>query len=327
MTAYLIGTGVCLPDRIVSNDELGISFGIDPETIFKKTGIRHRRWAGSGTKTSDLAGLALAAAVQDAELSGSNLEYVIFGTMTPDRFIPGGSTRLQSALNLPQIPCLEIRNACCNVLFGLQLGSSLINTRSFKKVGLACADVQSRYLSQDPSNASLSILFGDAGSAIILSDTPNEKALKLVDVLIRSDGEHVDALGIRAPGTEFPNPNMEDFYPSMDGRIVIAEALKNLCDVSTDLLARNNLSIKDDVSWIVPHQANANLFREIARRLDFPLERIVSVISDSGNTSSASLGLALHELRNSSRLRSGDRILLPTFGAGFSWGAAIAEAL
>lgn len=324
--AYIIGTGVALPDRIVTNEELAPLIGWQANSIFEKTGIRNRRWADADMKTTDLAGQALTMAVGDGRLNHSELEYLILGTMTPDRLIPGGATTVQSELKLEPIPCLEIRNACCNAVYGLQIGASLISAGVITRLGMCFAEIQSRYLSLDTNGSLISILFGDGGSAMILSDSPQEGAMRLVDVLLRSEGEHVDALGIRAPGTAFSNPEPSDYAPRMNGRIVIANALKCLCEASVELLAKNGLSV-DDLGWIVPHQANANLLREFARKLNFPLERVVSILEDLGNTSSASIGLALHELRGSRQLASGEYILMPAFGAGFTWGAALIQVL
>jgi len=325
-TAYVIGTGSALPDRIVTNEELAPLVALDANSIFEKTGIRNRRWADPNTKTTDLAGRALSMAIDEAKLDKSEIEYLILGTMTPDRFIPGGATTIQTELDFEPIPCLEIRNACCNALYGLQIGASLISSGRIARLGVCFGEIQSRYLSLDSESSSISILFGDGASAMILSDSPHEGAMRVVDVLIRSNGKHSDDLGIRAPGTAFSVPESADYYPRMNGRVVIANALNCLYEVSRELLAQNGISV-DDIRWIVPHQANANLSREFARKLNFPLERVVSILENLGNTSSASIGLALHELRSSRTLGSGEYILMPAFGAGFTWGAALIQTL
>jgi len=324
--SYVVGTGSFLPNRNVSNSDLAEMLNDDAESIFGKTGIRNRRWADSGTTTTELAAEAVLSALADAGLKTTDLDYLIVGTMTPDRFIPGDGGIVQSRLGLNAIPCLDIRNACCNGLYGLQLGSALIGTEKVEHLAICCSEIQSRYLNLQPVASNISMLFGDAASCIILAPKPTKGALRVLDVIIHSDGQYADALGVRSPGVAFENPGAEDYLPRMDGRTVITHALRSLEQIILELLSRNALS-NNDVEWVVPHQANANLFRELARRLDYPLDRIVSVIEETGNTSSASMGLALDHLRRTNTLSEGALIVLPAFAAGFSWGAALLQAV
>src|SRR5437667_139522 len=222
MSAYIIGSGICLPDRVVANEDLAETLVINPERIFKSSGIKRRRWADPGTP--------------------------------------------------------------------------------------------------------LSMLFGDGASALVVSAEPNSGAIEILDVYLATDGDYADDLGIRSPGTEFRTTNPADFSPRMNGQSVILHASRRIVAACRTLLERNELT-SQDIRWIVPHQANANLLAQIARGLGIARpDGVVSVIEDFGNTSSASMGIALDKLRRAGRVEVGHSLLLPAFAAGFTWGAALCRA-
>ena len=333
-----------MPEGVVSNDDLAVRLGLSAQQIFKSSGIRQRRWASSGTTTSSLAALALRMALEDARLDASQVDYLILGTMTPDRFIPGTSPSVQQLAGLREIPCLDIRAACCNALYGLQVARALVQSGAARHVAICLAEIQSAWLDLSPESGTLSMLFGDGASTLIVSadsetDEKNGVALEILDVQLATDGSYVDDLGVRCPGTEFgiSNPhdkreqetgaNRVDYRARMNGQSVILHASRKMVAVCQSLLQRNNVTV-DEVRWLVPHQANANLLAQVARGLRFPPEYdgLISVIEDFGNTSSASMGIALDYLRQSGRLNAGDYLLLPAFGAGFTWGACLCRA-
>ncbi|MDX6383871.1 MAG: 3-oxoacyl-[acyl-carrier-protein] synthase [Blastocatellia bacterium] len=333
MKAFVIGTGSHLPPTVVTNEEIAAQLGVEPDWIYKVSGIRRRRWADPGTPTSSLGAAALREAMTAAQLSASDLDYLLFGTMTPDRFIPGSASAVQASLGLKEIPCLDIRATCCNALFGLQVGKSLIASGVARNVGLCLAEIQSPWLRLSPDAKTTSMLFGDGASAIIISGEGRDDSWEIIDVVLATDGSHVGDLGIRCPGTEFGNTqnyaaveHALDYAPAMAGQSVILHALRKIAASCETLLGRNQLRI-EDVDWLVPHQANANLLTQIARTIGFQKsDGVVSLLEDYGNTSSASMGLALDKLRQSKRVESGDNLLLPAFGAGFTWGAALCRA-
>jgi 3-oxoacyl-[acyl-carrier-protein] synthase-3 len=335
VTAIITGSGTCIPEGVITNEEIAIRLGLDPQQIFKSSGIKQRHWAAAGTMTSSLAAKALSLAIEDAAISPADVDYVLFGTMTPDRFIPGSASSVQSALGLPEIPCLDIRAACCNGLYGLQLAKALVDSGAANSVALCLAEVQTPFLDLSPAAGTLSMLFGDGAAALIVSgkESPMRRrcALEVVDVFLATDGKHVDDLGIRCPGTEFGTravpENADDYAPRMIGQSVILQASRRIVAACRTVLERNNVTA-NDIQWIVPHQANANLLAQVARSLGFDTSdgRMVSVLEDTGNTSSASMGIALDSLRRLDRIKPGDWLLLPAFAAGFTWGAALCRA-
>lgn len=343
MSAAIIGTGTHLPDRIVTNEALAPLLDLDPAQIFKSSGIRARHWVPEKATTSSLAAEALDNALKDAAVAVEQIDYLILGTMTPDRFVPGSAPAVQNALKLAEIPCLDIRAACCNTLYGLQLARSLVDSGTANCVALCFAELQSPFLDLSPQAGTLSMLFGDGASALIIAgadsvapaQTRKGLALQVVDVLLQTNGQYVDDLGIRCPGTEFGNVNThpvtengKDYAPKMNGQSVILQASRRMVAACKALLESNDL-LPNDVRWIVPHQANANLLSQVARGLGLSAndDRVISVLAESGNTSSASMGIALDTLRRSNHLALGDLVLLPAFAAGFTWGAGLCRAV
>ena len=329
MPAFIIGSGTSIPDRVVSNEEIAPSLGLDPEQIFKSSGILRRRWAEAGTTTSALASVALQTAITDAGVLPEEIDYLIFGTMTPDRLIPGSAPTVQRTLGLGQIPCLDIRQACCNPLYALQIATALIGSNLASRVAICLAEIQSAWLDMSPESGTTSMLFGDGASALIVSGDTSSNSLEVIDIALATDGSYVDDLGVRGPGTEFGTAasGNENSKPRMVGQSVILNASRKIMAACQDVLKRNSLQVAD-IRWLVPHQANANLLAQIARGLHFPVENggLISVLEDLGNTSSASMGIALDSLRRSARISPGDYLLLPAFGAGFSWGAGLCRA-
>ncbi|HEY6805066.1 MAG TPA: ketoacyl-ACP synthase III [Pyrinomonadaceae bacterium] len=320
MSAFITATGSYLPDNVVTNETLAERLGLSPDQVFKSSGIRERRWANRGQTTSSLA----AAAFHNTGTASEEIDYLLFGSMTPDRFIPGSAPSLQSLTAMREIPCLDIRAACCNTLYGLQLAQALVKTSVAEKVALCLAEVQSVFLNLTPAAGTVSMLFGDGAAALTVSSKGEVGALEIVDVHLATDGKYVDDLGIRSPGSEFGTfGESQNFEPRMNGQSVILQASRKMASACQQVLQRNSLTV-DDVSWVVPHQANANLLAQVARGIGLKdARKVVSVIEHTGNTSSASMGIALDQLMRSGELRSGDWILMPAFAAGFTWGAGL----
>jgi 3-oxoacyl-[acyl-carrier-protein] synthase-3 len=328
MNAFVIGSGSYLPEHRVSNEDLAIKLQISPEQMLTSSGIRERRWVVNGTTTSELAAKALITAVESSGIHLEDLDYLLFGTMTPDRFIPGSAPSLQNRAGLREIPCLDIRVACCNALYGIQLARALIISGAVHDLALCLAEVQSPLLEISPRAATTSMLFGDGASSLVISASPRKGALEIVDVHLATDGQYVDDLGIRCPGSEYgQGQESQDREPRMVGHSVILQASRRMVGSCKTILERNDLEVSD-VRWIVPHQANANLLAQVARGIGLTnCDKVISVIEHTGNTSSASMGLALDHLLREREVKEGDYVLLPAFAAGFTWGAALCRAV
>jgi 3-oxoacyl-[acyl-carrier-protein] synthase III len=336
MSCYIIGSGAALPERVVSNAELAPLLNVTPDWIETNSGIRERRWVEANQSTSDLAAQAVRDALLDANINAEQLDYLIGCTLSPDYQTPGIAPLVQRKLaGCRQIPAMDLRAACSGILYSLQIGCSLIESKAAKTVVCFGAEAQSKGLDISRQSAELSMLFGDGAGAMVLCDEPqregNHFSLKVEDVLIATDGNFAEDLIVRAPGTangarwidaEQITANLH--CGSMNGRTVILQAVKKMADAATEILARNKVSIQQ-VSAIIPHQANANLLRVLSNRLQLPQQRIISNIDRYGNTSGASAFLALWQAQREKRLEKGSYAIILAFGAGFTWGAALCK--
>lgn len=336
MSCYITGSGAALPERIVSNAELAPLLNVTADWIESNSGIRERRWADAKQSTSDLATQALSDALYNANISAEQVDYLIGCTLSSDYQTPGIAPLVQRKLaGCRQIPAIDLRAACSGILYSLQLGHSLITAKAAKTIACFGAEVQSKGLDISHRNAELSMLFGDGAGAIVLCDEPqkseNHFSLKIEDVLIATDGNFAEDLLVRAPGTgngahwiDADQITANLHYGAMNGRTVIMQAVKKMTDAATEILARNQVSLHQ-VSALIPHQANANLLRVLSNRLQFPQERVICNIDRYGNTSGASAFLALWQAQREQRLEIHSYALILTFGAGFTWGAALCK--
>jgi 3-oxoacyl-[acyl-carrier-protein] synthase-3 len=336
MSCYIVGSGLALPERVVSNAELAPMLEVTPEWIEINSGIRERRWVEAQQSTSDLAARAVADALQSAQLNTEQIDYLIGCTMSPDYHTPGIAPLVQrKVVGCRCVPAIDLRAACASILYSLQFGRSLIDSQIAKTVVCFGAEAQSKGLALDRQNAEMSMLFGDGAGAVVLRNEPqldrggNSSALKIEDVLIATDGNFAEDLLVRSPGTANGAQYLDGeqiaanlHRGSMNGRTVILQAVKKMADAATEILSRNDVSI-DQVSLVIPHQANANLLRVLSNRLMIPQERVVMNVDRYGNTSSASAFLALWQAQKLRELQKGSFALILAFGAGFTWGAAL----
>jgi 3-oxoacyl-[acyl-carrier-protein] synthase III len=331
MSCYVVGTGAALPERVVTNAELAARLGVTPEWIEASSGIRERRWVGAGQSTSDLGAAASRAALHDAGLSGADVDYVIGGTLSPDYQVPGVAPLVERGLEgCRQVPAVDVRVGCAAILYGLQLACGLIESRAAGTVLCFGAEAQSKGLDVSERSAEITMLFGDGAGALVLSREPRGgSALRVDDVLIRTDGNFAEDLLVRAPGTangarwtDAEQRAQGLHRPLMNGRRVILHAVRKLADAAAEITARRGLT-PADVDVIVPHQANANLLRQLAKKLNLDERRVVTNLERYGNTSGASAFIALDQARREHYFRPGARALILAFGAGFTWGAAL----
>ena len=336
MSCYITGYGAALPERVVTNEELGPRLGVAPEWIEANSGIRERRWAAADQPCSDLARLAVRDALLDAGLSAEQIDYFVGCTLSPDYQVPGIAPIVQRKVEgCRQVPAVDIRVGCAAILYSLQLARALIESRAASAIACFGAEAQSKGLDLDRRSAEVSMLFGDGAGAIIvtapslLRNDNHAPVLRIDDVLIATDGSFAEELIVRSPGTAngarwFDREQFENrlHTGSMQGRSVILHAVRKLADAAHLIAKRNETSV-EEIDLIVPHQANANLLRSLANRLAVAPERVIMNVDRYGNTSGASAFLALWQASREGKLRPGARALILAFGAGFTWGAAL----
>jgi 3-oxoacyl-[acyl-carrier-protein] synthase-3 len=333
---YIIGAGAALPNRVVANAELAPLLGVSSAWIEANSGIRERRWVDANQSTSDLATAAVREALDDASIAAGEIDYLIACTLSPDYQTPGIAPLVQRKLEgCRQIPALDIRAGCAGILYSLQLARGLIESGAARKVVCIGAEAQSKGLDLDPRSAELSMLFGDGAGAIVVSDhqlatnQSSQLSLKLEDILIETDGRFAEDLIVRAPGTangarwiDAEHLAEGRHHGSMQGRSVILQAVRKLSDAAMSIVERNGLAL-DQIDVVIPHQANANLLRALAKKLAISDERIVINLDRFGNTSGASAFLAFWQAKQEQRFHPGSYVLILAFGGGFTWGTAL----
>jgi 3-oxoacyl-[acyl-carrier-protein] synthase-3 len=340
VSCFITGYGSALPTRVVTNAEIGPMLGVTPDWIEASSGIRERRWVDANQGTSDLAVAAVRDALSDARTPAAEVDYLIACTLSPDYQVPGIAPLVQHKLaGCRCIPAIDLRAGCAAILYSLQLARGLIESRAASTVVCFGAEAQSKGLDLHPRSAELSMLFGDGAGAVVVSseakltDKAREYLVQVDDILIETDGSFAEDLIVRAPGTangarwlDESHLDSRMHYGSMQGRNVILQAVRKLSDAADSILVRNGLSPKQ-IDLVVPHQANANLLTTLARKLCIDTDRVVMNVDRLGNTSGASAFLALSQAHREGRIRSGSRLLILAFGAGFTWGAALASAI
>lgn len=340
MSCFITGYGSALPERVVENAELAPMLGVTPEWIEANSGIRERRWVEQDQAASDLAVAAVRDALNDAGTRAEEVDYLIACTLSPDYQTPGIAPLVQRKLEGCRcIPALDLRAGCAAILYSLQLAQALIESRAARTVVCVGAEAQSKGLDPHPRSADLSMLFGDGAGAVVLTGESKlthkarEYLVRVDDILIETDGSFAEDLIVRAPGTangarwlDESHIDSRMHHGSMRGRNVILHAVRKLSDAADRILVRNGLS-PNEVDLIIPHQANANLLAALARKLCIATDRVVMNVDRLGNTSGASAFLALSQAHREGKIRPGSRLLILAFGAGFTWGAALASAV
>lgn len=326
MFSKIIATGSCVPERIVSNDELAQKMTTSDEWIRKFTGIRTRRFAAPGEGPSDLALKAAQAALAEAQLTPTDIDAIVFATSTPDYCAPGSGVLLQSKLNCKNIPAFEIHNTSSGFVFALDLADGLIKCERYRTVLTVGAEVHSTGLDFSDRGRKMSVIFGDGAGCVILQAGDGKAGL--IDSVLHSDGAHYNKLWCEAPGS-VKNPRLTKeqidqgmIYPAMDGQFVFQHAVQDMSDVVREVLKKNRFKTSD-VDWFLFHQANLRIIEAVGKNLGLPAEKVPTNIEKYGNTSSASLSILFDELRKTHKIKNGQLVVMTSFGSGFCWGSAL----
>lgn len=322
----IAGMGHYVPDRIVTNDELSAPLQTSDEWIFQRTGIRERRWVVGDVGPAQLAESAARAALSQAGVDPAELDLIIFATLSPDIHFPGSSCLLQARLGCPGVATLDVRNQCTGFIYGLAIADQFIRTGAMQRVLVVGAEVHSTGLDMSPRGRDVTVLFGDGAGAAVLVATEGEH--RLIDHRLHADGRFKDLLMVEAPASG-KSPRLTEAmlidgrqYPKMDGRSVFRHAVERLPEVIREILAGNGYTVAD-VALLVPHQANRRINEMAARVLGIEPEKVFHDIERYGNTTAASIPIALHEAEMEGRLETGDLVVLAAFGAGLTWGATL----
>ena len=317
--SQVIGSGAYLPQKVLSNHELAKLVDTSDEWISNRTGIKRRHIVREGEKTSDLAFEAAKAALADAKIGADELDLIVLATTTPDQTFPSVATNLQARLGMTRGAAFDVQAVCSGFIYALSVADSMIKTGQAKTVLLVGAETMSRLL--DWSDRSTCVLFGDGAGALVLRAGEGKGDASDTGVLtsrLYSDGRLHDILYVDGG----PSTTGTTGHLRMQGKEVFKHAVVNMAAAIEETARAANVAVSD-IDWIVPHQANQRILDGTARRLHLPLDRIISTIAEHGNTSAASVPLALDVAVRDGRIKRGDLLLLEAMGGGLTWGAVL----
>ena len=314
----IAGTGSSLPERIVTNAELAESVDTNDEWIRERTGIRRRHIIDESESTCDLAERAARNALDAAGIAPATLDLIVVGTTTPDRIYPSTACRLQARLGAGECPAFDVQAVCTGFIYALGVAEKFFRAGGVGRALVVGADTHSRLL--DWSDRSTCVLFGDGAGAVVLeaSDSPGVMSTHLhadgrYEPLLYVDGGTPRGAGRIAEGGA---------YTKMQGNEVFKVAVRTLRRIVDETLAANCMD-RTDIDWLIPHQANIRIIEATARKLGVSMERVIVTVEDQGNTSAASVPLALDAAVRDGRVHRGQILLLEAFGGGFTWGSAL----
>lgn len=316
--SVILGVGGYLPTRVVKNDEFAKTLDTSDEWIVERTGIRERRFAAEGEKTSDLAIVAARQALDRSGLSPDDIDLIVLATATPDLTFPATSARVQAALGVTRGAAFDVQAVCSGFVFALATADNFLARGQAKNAIVIGAETFSRII--DMTDRGTCVLFGDGAGAMVLQAQSEEAAgaRGVISTFLRTDGRLHDLLFVDGG----PSQTQTVGKLRMQGNQVFRQAVEHISGAMLEACARGGVSIAD-IDWFVPHQANQRILDGVARRLGIDAEKVVSTVATHGNTSAASVPLALEAAISDGRIKQGQLVLVEALGGGLTWGAAL----
>ena len=322
----IIGMGYHVPDNIIQNSYFENFMDTSDQWIQERTGIQERRFANNGDGPSDLAIPAVEMALKNASLNVEDIDFIIFATSTPDYYIPGSACLIQHKMNFPNIGVLDIRSACTGFIYALSIADQYIKTKTYNNILVIAAEVQSTAMDLSNEGRDTAVIFADGAAAAILSISNSDHGI--LSTHLHTEGAYAKQLWVEAPSSQQqPRLNQEildngKHFLKMNGKEVFRHAVKRFPEVIIEGLNHNNLKVSD-INLLIPHQANFRISKMVQKKLELDDCQVVSNIHKYGNTTAASIPIALSEALNDNKLNKGDILVLAAFGSGFSWASAI----
>ncbi|MDC0145035.1 ketoacyl-ACP synthase III [bacterium] len=326
VSSYIKGMGYYVPDRVIDNSYFTDFMDTSDKWIRERTGIKERRFAAPNQGPSDIAIPAVEMALKNSNLNTNDIDFIIFATSTPDYYIPGAGCLIQDKMNFNNIGSLDIRNACSGFIFALSIANQYIKAQTYKNILVIAAEVQSTAMDLSNDGRDTAIIFADGAAAAVISSTTDDKGI--LSTHLHSNGKYAKELWVEAPSSKKkPRLNQDilnegKHFLKMNGKEVFRHAVKLFPDVIMEGLRYNNLTT-EDIDLLIPHQANLRISKMIQKKLQLTDNQVVSNIHKYGNTTAASVPIALCESIMDNKLKKGDILVLAAFGSGFSWGSAI----
>ena len=328
----IIGLGHYVPANIVTNDDLSKIMDTTDEWIQERTGIKERRWVkpGDGQSTFTMGLEAAKKAISNAGINKEDLDLIVFATLSPDYYFPGPGVQIQEALEIDTVAALDIRAQCSGFVYSISVADQFIKTGMYKNILVIGSELQSHGIDKSTRGRSISVIFGDGAGAAVLS-REEDISKGILSTHIHSEGKHALELATEAPGmgtrwvTDIIKDNdAEDlsYRPYMNGQFVFKHAVKRFSEVITEGLQKNNLEVSD-IDMLIPHQANLRISQFIQKRFALSDDQVYNNIQKYGNTTAASIPIALSEAHEQGKIKEGDTVVLAAFGSGFTWGSVI----
>ncbi len=336
LTSYLnmfqsriTGMGFYVPDNVVTNHDLTKIMDTSDEWIQERSGIQERRWVkpGSDDTSSVMGAKAARKAIEDAGLTKDDIDFIVFATLSPDYYFPGGGVQIQHLLGMPNIGALDVRNQCTGFIYSLTVADQFIKTGMYKNILVIGAEFHSNGLDKTTRGRQVAVLFGDGAGAVVLSRSDKE-GHGILTANLHSQGEYAEQLAVTAPAMKkwvtelMANPDDLSYYPYMDGPLVFKHAINRFGESMEEAMQAVNIT-PEQVNLFIPHQANLRISQMVQRKFRFRDNQVFNNIQKYGNTTAATIPIALVEAREQGRIKEGDYVILSAFGGGFTWGSVI----
>lgn len=327
----ITGLGYYVPDNVVTNDDLSKIINTNDDWIQERTGIQERRHILKGSDTTTTMGVKAAKiAIERSEVPYEDIDFVIFATLSPDYYFPGPGVLVQRDLGLKTVGALDIRNQCSGFVYAISIADQYIKTGMYKNILVIGSELQSTGLDMTDRGRGVSVIFGDGAGAAVLS-REEDLTKGILSTHLHSEGQHAEELFVQAPGmggrwiTDIlaeNDSNDESYFPYMNGQFVFKNAVVRFAEVINEGLEANDLQVSD-IDMLIPHQANLRISQFIQKKFKLTDEQVFNNIQKYGNTTAASIPIALTEAWEQGKIKSGDLVVLAAFGSGFTWGSAI----
>lgn len=328
----IIGLGHYVPENVVTNDDLSKVMDTNDAWIQERTGIKERRHVvrGDGDTTTTMGVKAAKIAIERAGIDKDDIDFIVFATLSPDYYFPGPGVLVQRDLGIKTVGALDVRNQCSGFVYAVSIADQYIKTGMYKNVLVIGSELHSHGLDMTTRGRGVSVIFGDgAGAAVLTREEDTTKGI--LSTHLHSEGQHAEELSLIAPGMgnrwvtdiiEDNNPNDESYYPHMNGQFVFKNAVVRFSEVIVEGLEKNKLNATD-IDLLVPHQANLRISQFIQKKFQLSDDQVFNNIMKYGNTTAASIPIALTEAWEEGKVKSGDLVVLAAFGSGFTWGSVI----
>ena len=323
------GLGYFVPENVVTNNDLTKMMDTSDEWIRERTGIEERRWVNDNKLSTSLMGtFAAEKAIKNANIDKNDIDFIIFATLSPDYYFPGSGVLLQRNLEIKEVGALDVRNQCSGFVYALSIADQYIKSGMYKNILVVGSEIHSGALDKTSRGRSVSVIFGDGAGAAVISASNDDSGI--LSTHLHSEGKFAEELAVIKPATTFwidkikndVNEDGSGYSPYMNGNFVFKNAVVRFEQVIFEALNHSNLK-KEDISLLITHQANLRISQYIQKRLNLSDSQVFNNIMKYGNTTAASIPIALSEAYESNLIKKGDIIVLAAFGSGFTWGSAL----